>query len=119
MHKTADLITAAVEIGAALAGAPRADFENIAAFGREIGLCFQIADDILDVEGDKKKLGKSGSDARNRKLTCASLLGVDEARRRAEELLRLALSRLAEVKGSPAAKEALAGISRFICRREN
>ena len=119
LHKTADLITAAVEMGAALAGAPREDFKGLSAFGREIGLCFQLADDILDVEGDKKKLGKSGSDARNRKLTYVSLLGVDEARRRAEALLRRALSRLEKVKGAPAAKEALAGISRFIYGREN
>ena len=119
LHKTADLITAAVEMGAALAGAPPEDFRTLSAFGREIGLCFQVADDILDVAGNKKKLGKSGSDARNHKLTYASLLGVAEARRRAEELMRRALFRLKKVKGAPAAKETLAGISRFIFRREN
>ncbi len=119
LHKTADLITAAVEMGAALAWAPKKDFNTLSAFGRDIGLCFQIADDILDVEGDKKKMGKSGSDARNNKLTYASLLGVDKARRTAEALLLKALSRLDGVNGAPAAKEALAGISRFIYGREN
>jgi len=118
-HKTADLITAAVEMGAALAGAPREDLAALSAFGREIGLCFQVADDILDVKGDKKKLGKSGSDARNRKLTYVSLLGVEEAGRRAEEHLRQALLRLGKVRGKPEAKEVLAGISLFIYRRDN
>jgi len=119
LHKTADLITAAVEMGAALAGAPRKDLDALSDFGRELGLCFQAADDILDVEGDKKKMGKSGSDARNKKLTYASLLGVEEARRRAEGLLRRALARLERIEGAPEAKEALAGLSRFIYGREN
>ena len=119
LHKTADLITAAVEMGAALAWAPQKDFKVLSAFGREIGLCFQVADDILDVEGDKKKLGKSGSDARNNKLTYASLLGVPEARRRGEKLMHRALARLETVNGEPAAKEALAGIARFVYGREN
>ncbi len=119
LHKTADLITAAVEMGAALAGAPEKDFRALSAFGREIGLCFQVADDVLDVVGDKKKLGKSGSDARNRKLTYASLLGVGEARLKAAELLSRALSRLSSVKGRGAPKEALAEIAGFVLRREN
>jgi len=119
LHKTADLIMAAVEMGAALAGAPEKDFRALSEFGRELGLCFQVADDILDVAGDKKKLGKNGSDARNRKLTYPSLLGVEGARARAEELMRSAVSRLAEVNGSAAAKGALAAISGFVYRREN
>lgn len=119
LHKTADLITAAVEMGAALAGAPDKDFKALSSFGRDIGLCFQVADDILDVVGDKKKLGKSGSDARNAKLTFASLLGVDEARRKAEALMQRALPRLAGVRGAAAPKAALAGIAEFVYRRDN
>ncbi len=119
LHKTADLITAAVEMGAALAGAPEKDFRALSAFGRDIGLCFQVADDVLDVVGDKKKLGKSGSDARNKKLTYASLLGVDEARRKAGSLMRRALPALARVRGAAAPKAALAGIAEFVYRREN
>jgi len=119
LHKTADLITAAVEMGAALAGAPEKDFRAVSAFGRELGLCFQVADDVLDVVGDKKKLGKSGSDARNRKLTYASLLGVEEARREGEALLRRSLARLRGARGAAAPKAALAGIADFVYRREN
>jgi geranylgeranyl diphosphate synthase type II len=119
LHKTADLITAAVEMGAALAGAPEKDFKALSAFGRDIGLCFQVADDILDVVGDKKKLGKSGSDARNRKLTYASLLGVEEARSRAAALMRRALPELARVKGAAAPKAALGALAGFVYGREN
>jgi geranylgeranyl diphosphate synthase type II len=119
LHKTADLITAAVEMGAALAGAPAKDLEALSAFGRDIGLCFQVADDILDVVGDKKKLGKSGSDARNGKLTYAALLGVDGARAKAQALMRSALPALARVKGKAAPKAALAGIADFVYRRDN
>lgn len=119
LHKTADLITAAVEMGAALAGAPEKDFRALSGFGRDIGLCFQVADDILDVVGDKKKLGKSGSDARNKKLTYASLLGVAGARRKAEALMRSALPALARVRGKAAPKAALAGIAEFVYRRDN
>jgi len=119
LHKTADLITAAVEMGAALAGAPRIDQNALSGFGRELGLCFQVADDILDVVGDKKKLGKSGSDARNRKLTYASLLGVEEARREAGAMLRRALAHLKRVSGAPGPKAALEAVAGFVYRREN
>jgi geranylgeranyl diphosphate synthase type II len=119
LHKTADLITAAVEMGAALAGAPEKDFRALSAFGRELGLCFQVADDVLDVVGDKKKLGKSGSDARNRKLTYASLLGVEGARREARAMLGRALKRLAAARGAAGPKAALADIAAFVYSREN
>ncbi len=119
LHKTADLITAAVEMGAALAGAPGKDFNALSGFGRELGLCFQVADDILDVVGDKKKLGKSGSDARNKKLTYASLLGVQGARREAGEMLGRALASLRRVSGAPGPKAALEAIAEFAYRREN
>ena len=119
LHKTADLITAAVEMGAVLAGAPAKDFKALSSFGRELGLCFQVADDILDVVGDKKKLGKSGSDARNRKLTYASLLGVEGARREARALLDRALARLRAVPGAAAPKAALEAMAGFVYGREN
>ncbi len=118
LHKTADLITAALEMGAALGGAAERDFSALSEFGREMGLCFQAADDILDVVGDKKKLGKSGSDARNHKLTCVSLLGLAGARAKAERLMQSALSRLGQVRGAAGPKAALAGIAEFVYRRE-
>ncbi|HCC48401.1 MAG TPA: polyprenyl synthetase [Elusimicrobia bacterium] len=119
LHKTADLITAAVEMGAALAGAPEKDFKALSAFGRELGLCFQVADDILDVTADKKKLGKSGSDARNCKLTYASLLGVEGARAKAESLRERALASLGKVSGRRGPRQALAGLAAFVYGRES
>jgi len=118
-RKTACLITAAVEMGAALAGAPEKDFRALSAFGRDLGLCFQAADDILDVSGDRKKLGKNASDARNRKLTYAALLGMEEARRRAGALLRSALRSLARVKGRDKPRALLADLAGLVLRREN
>ena len=118
LHKTADLITAAVEMGAVLAGAGAGDLRALSGFGRDIGLCFQVADDILDVAGDKKKLGKSRSDARNRKLTYATLLGVEEAARRGEALLHSSLASLAKVGGAPEARARLAALAGYIYRRD-
>jgi len=86
LRKTAALIIASLEAGAILAGGSAAQRRSLRAYGRAIGLAFQIADDILDVVGDKKKLGKKGSDAENRKLTYVSLYGLDGARAKASAL---------------------------------
>ena len=86
LHKTAALITASLEAGAILAGGTAPERRRLRAYGRVIGLTFQIADDILDVAGDKKILGKSGSDAKNRKLTYVSLHGLARARAEAAAL---------------------------------
>ncbi len=87
-HKTAALIRASVEAGAILAGASPARRRALRRYGEEIGLAFQIADDILDVTSSAQTLGKSGSDRANGKLTYASLYGVDSARRRAQACVR-------------------------------
>jgi geranylgeranyl diphosphate synthase type II len=79
-HKTAALIVASLEAGAILAGGSASQRRALRAYGQAIGLSFQIADDILDVVGDKKKLGKKGSDADNQKLTYVSLYGLPRAR---------------------------------------
>jgi len=79
-HKTAALITASLEAGAALAGAAPAERCSLREYGRSIGLAFQIVDDILDRVGDKSKLGKRGSDLDNDKLTYPRLYGLDGSR---------------------------------------
>ena len=86
-HKTAALMVACLEAGAILARATAAQKRRLADYGRCIGLAFQIADDILDVVGDKKKLGKKGSDAQNDKLTYARLYGVSRSREMATKLI--------------------------------
>jgi geranylgeranyl diphosphate synthase type II len=86
LHKTGALMIASLEAGAILAGASSTHRRRLAAYGRSIGLSFQIADDILDVVGDKKKLGKSGSDEQNDKLTYARLYGIERSREMAQSL---------------------------------
>lgn len=84
--KTAALLTAACVMGARVANATPAQEEAARAYGENIGLSFQIIDDILDVTADAAKLGKPvGADAENEKVTYVSLLGLDEARRLAQQ----------------------------------
>jgi geranylgeranyl diphosphate synthase type II len=117
-HKTSDLIMASVEMGAALAGAGPRDFRTLSDFAAAIGLCFQITDDILDVTGDKKKLGKSGSDARNAKLTYASLYGIGPSKVKAAELMALARKKLKALPCPPARVRVLADLAGFVYGRE-
>jgi len=117
-HKTADLIIASVEMGAVLAGAGAGDRKALVEFAAAAGLCFQITDDILDVVGDKKKLGKSGSDERNAKLTYASLYGVGPSRAKAAALLARAREKLRALSVPPERLEALEGIAAFVYGRE-
>ncbi len=93
-RKTGALIVASLDAGAVMAGAPYKKRASLRAYGECIGLAFQIADDVLDVVGDKKKLGKRGSDRDNDKLTYASLYGVDGARAKARALVEMAHANL-------------------------
>ncbi len=108
LHKTAALIVASLEAGAILAGGSAKERAALAAYGRAIGLAFQIADDVLDVVGDKKKLGKRGSDADNNKLTYVSLYGVGAAREKARALVAEAHRRLKPFGAKAAPLRALA-----------
>ena len=86
-QKTAALIRASLQAGATLAGASPKELSALGAYGEKIGLAFQIADDVLDVVADKKKLGKRGSDAKNKKLTFPALYGLEESKNRAQQLV--------------------------------
>ncbi|MCG2725061.1 MAG: polyprenyl synthetase family protein [Elusimicrobia bacterium] len=118
LHKTADLICASVEMGAVLASASLKDFKHLSNYARCIGLAFQIVDDVLDIVGDKKKLGKKGSDARNKKLTYVSLFGIEESNIHAASLISKAHEELDKVSGSAKAKEVLHEIADFIMKRD-
>jgi geranylgeranyl pyrophosphate synthase len=81
LQKTAALIRASASIGAVMANATSRQLGVIERWGAEVGLAFQIVDDILDVEGDAASLGKTaGKDAASAKPTYTSLFGLDEAR---------------------------------------
>lgn len=94
-HKTAALIRASLQAGAALAGASPRRLSALGEYGEKIGLAFQIADDVLDVVADKKKLGKRGSDAKNQKLTFPALYGLEASRKKAQQLIEDAKQALA------------------------
>ena len=86
-HKTAALIRTSLQAGATLAGASPRQITQFGIYGEKIGLAFQIADDILDIVADKRKLGKQGSDRANKKLTYPTIYGLEESRRKAQTLV--------------------------------
>jgi len=89
-RKTAALISTSLELGGCLANGTGAKVAALKRFGEYIGLAFQVKDDILDQIGDKGKLGKTGSDKTNRKLTYPALYGLKNSERRATQLIEKA-----------------------------
>ena len=118
MHrrKTGALIEASVQLGALAASVDAGpEFDALTAFGRDIGLAFQIQDDILDVAGTTDALGKqAGADAARAKPTFPSTVGLQAAERRAAELRDSAIAALAPL-GERAAR--LAELARFMVSR--
>jgi len=116
-HKTGALILVSVRAGARLGGGDEAALRALTRYGEGIGLAFQIADDILNVEGKSVLLGKkTGSDLSKGKATYPSLLGLEESKRRARELVELAVEAIRSF-GSEA--QPLREIAWFIVSREN
>ena len=98
-NKTAAMIESSMMIGAALAGACDEEISMMEKIGSDVGLAFQIRDDILDITGDEKTLGKPiGSDEENGKTTYVSLVGVEQAEKDVEDISERALSNLASLK---------------------
>jgi farnesyl diphosphate synthase/geranylgeranyl diphosphate synthase type II len=111
--KTGALLAASVAGGALCAGASA---EAVYPWGLKLGLAFQIADDLLDLTADTKTLGKrAGKDAAAGKSTLPAILGLPEARRRAEALLDEALAAIAPL---GARADALRGLARFVLARK-
>ena len=93
--KTGRLIQYSAEAGAILGRAPSAQRHLLAAYGRDLGAAFQIADDILDAEGSDVSLGKTaGKDAAQGKATMVAVLGIERARMQAEQLAQQAAAHL-------------------------
>ncbi|HEY0174181.1 MAG TPA: farnesyl diphosphate synthase [Pyrinomonadaceae bacterium] len=94
-RKTGALIAAAARAGALVAGAGGGEVEAVNAYAHDLGLLFQITDDLLDVTASADDLGKTpGKDARTGKATYPALYGLDPARRRAREVFDRALAAL-------------------------
>jgi geranylgeranyl pyrophosphate synthase len=116
-HKTGCLLRASVELGAILAGVDGATRRRFTAFGEDLGLAFQIADDVLDATASADELGKSpGKDSAAGKLTYVTLYGLDTARQRLDELERKLIDEASEIEG---ADGELAAIARYVCRRRS
>ena len=117
MHKTAALITVSLRAGAILAEAPPDRLEALTAYGENIGLAFQIVDDILNVKGDPAVMGKgTGSDGVRKKATYPAFVGLENAEQTARGLVKEALSKLEEF-GDDARPLRL--IARYIIERES
>jgi geranylgeranyl diphosphate synthase type II len=115
-HKTADLIAASLTAGALLGGGDTTQVSAITAYGRKIGLAFQISDDILDIEGDSALMGKpSGSDQAKAKVTYPGVLGLEVSRNRQRELVESAVDALASFDRRA---EPLRSIARYIIERK-
>jgi geranylgeranyl diphosphate synthase, type II len=116
-RKTGALISASVMMAADLAGAAPSHAQALECYAGNIGLAFQVRDDILDVEGDEMATGKrSGADARLQKSTYPALLGLEGAKRQAAQLLEQALAALQPL--GPAARP-LQELARFVVERRH
>jgi geranylgeranyl diphosphate synthase type II len=114
--KTAALITASLVSGGLYAGADHLEVAHLRAFGRSIGLAFQIVDDILDVTQTSEQLGKTaGKDTVAEKATYPSLFGVEQSERKADELVSKAF---AELDSFGARAETLKELARFLVERK-
>lgn len=114
--KTGALLAASVEMGAILGKVQPAGRAHLRAYARDIGLAFQIADDLLDVEGDAAKAGKAlRKDEKQGKQTFVTLMGVQQAREQARALVDQAVLRLASY--GPEA-DILRALARFIVERD-
>ncbi|MDO9023915.1 farnesyl diphosphate synthase [Zwartia sp.] len=116
MLKTGALLSASVELGGLAAGASTLQRQALSAYGRAMGLAFQVVDDMLDVTTDTSTLGKTaGKDAAANKPTYVALMGLDRARAFATELHREALEAIAPLGQS---SQLLAGLANFIVLRD-
>lgn len=116
-HKTGALMKASVKAGAILGGAEGDLLMAMTRYGEAIGLAFQIADDILDIEGTTEEIGKdAGSDQARGKATYPAVMGLADSKRRARELVDLALESLSPF-GEKA--EPLRETARYIISRKS
>ncbi|HET7462782.1 MAG TPA: farnesyl diphosphate synthase [Longimicrobium sp.] len=114
-RKTGALLAAALRLGGLAAGAGQAALAALDEYGQDLGLAFQIVDDVLDVTGSGAQLGKTpGKDESAGKTTYPALFGLDGARARAEGYVAAAVSAL---RAGGIESEALEGLARYVLER--
>lgn len=116
-HKTGALLETSVVSGAILAGAGPEEVQKLSQYAQNIGLAFQIIDDILDITATQEELGKTaGKDLVAQKATYPSLWGIEESRNQAQQLIDSAIAKLADY-GEKAAP--LRAIAQYIVNRKH
>jgi geranylgeranyl diphosphate synthase, type II len=107
--KTSALLCGSVRLGGMIANCPPGQLAALTRFGNQVGLAFQVIDDILDVTQTSEQLGKTaGKDVTAQKATYPSIVGLEESRRIAARLTRQAFAALKPFRGGAVALEALA-----------
>ncbi|MDB9424323.1 polyprenyl synthetase family protein [Microcystis aeruginosa CS-564/01] len=116
-QKTGALLETSVVSGAVLAGAKAEDIAKLARYAQNIGLAFQIIDDVLDITATKEELGKTaGKDLQAQKATYPSLWGIEGSRQQAQQLIDSAIN---ELSSYDEAAEPLRSIAEYIVNRKN
>ncbi|MGE0605769.1 MAG: polyprenyl synthetase family protein [Pirellulales bacterium] len=115
-RKTGAMLNVSLRLGALAAGGTPQQLQALQEYGQRLGLAFQISDDLLDVHGDEATVGKRvGKDNGRGKLTFPGLLGVEESRHRAEQLIREAKQALAPL---GTAAEGLEALAQYVLERD-
>lgn len=116
-HKTGRLIAVAARCGAILSGVTDAELKTVTDYAEYLGLAFQIVDDVLDVVGEEKLLGKKvGSDSRQEKATFVGSFGVDKSRKFAKEAVEKSKEYLNKLEQDT---KLLADLAQFVYERES
>ncbi|MCU0569222.1 MAG: polyprenyl synthetase family protein [Oculatellaceae cyanobacterium Prado106] len=116
-HKTGALLESSVVCGAILAGASDTDLARLSRYSQNIGLAFQIIDDVLDITATQEELGKTaGKDLQAQKATYPSFWGIEESKRQADQLITEAKAELAPF---GAAADPLIALADYITARKN
>lgn len=116
-HKTGMLIRAAVRMGALASSASADQLQHLTGFAEDIGLAFQIADDVLNVTGTREQLGKNAmTDAQRGKKTYPTFYGVDGARALADQCIKRAIGRLSRFDANA---DPLRALAQYITTRQN
>jgi geranylgeranyl diphosphate synthase type II len=115
-NKTAAIMIGCMRAGAIIGNASEEHLDEITRYAKNIGLSFQIVDDILDIVGDESKLGKNvGSDIENNKSTYPSLLGLEKSKEIANRLINDAKESINKLSDDV---EFLNGLAEYIIARE-